>query len=161
MMELGEKSGDHKNYCNAYCGDHECPSPNFMEIHLVRHFETFYSAPKWWTDILKATLLTTNIELLSSSCVFACACHQSVGPISVGVLKADWGWSLCVLHPLSLHPSALHPLHSANPGEKQKTESEKGNKEKIMIVKIKAQSKTKKSTSTHRCIFADSHTSRP
>lgn len=46
----------------------------------------------------------------------ATECYQSVGPASVGASKADEGWFLCVLHPLSLHPSALHQLRSANPG---------------------------------------------
>lgn len=46
--------------------------------------------------------------------------HQSVGPVSVGALRAAGGWFLCVLDPLSLHPSALHQLHSADPGDKQK-----------------------------------------
>lgn len=62
---------------------------------------------------------------MSSPCVHVClhvasGFHQCVGPVTVGVLKADWGWFLCVLRPLSLHPSVLHPLHSANPREKQK-----------------------------------------
>ena len=55
-----------------------------------------------------------------------CECHQSVGPVSAGALKADRGWFLCVLHPLSLHPSTLHPSHSANPGENKNRENGKG-----------------------------------
>lgn len=72
-----------------------------------------------------------NIEFVPSSTVHVCLhvsgeCHQSMGPVSVCILKAGGGWFLCVLHPLCLHPSALYLLRSSNPAVNQTRESKKG-----------------------------------
>lgn len=85
---------------------------------------------------------SSRLALIS---IQGCLCYQSAVPVSVGALRVDLKWFVCVLHLLPLHPSALHLLHSANPGMEQYQVVSDRNNEIMWSLEIKAHNKRQKS----------------